>query len=191
MEAEQEVYINKNNNMKKKLIIGIIITLVLGGGFYFAYSQGYLSSIFPYIAKDDYQYQSEELKQISEEAGINLEKGIVEQPKQEVIPIYEKQKEEELTNRNTPTYKGKLVINEVNNKEWTVRVGIATEADKKYGIWKQEGLTPIVFMQELKPSGYEEWEYKSEGKQELKGNFYIGTIGGDNRILDTLYTIQK
>lgn len=191
MEEGQEVYINKNNNMKKKLIIGIIITLILGGGFYFAYSQGYLSSIFPYMAKDDYQYQSEELKQISEEAGINLEKGIVAQPKQEVVPVYEKQKEEELTNRNTPTYKGKLIINETNNKEWLVRVSIAAEADKKYGIWKQEGLTPIVFMEELKVSGYEEWEYKSTGIQELKGNFYIGVIGANNTIMDTLYTIQK
>ncbi len=191
-EQEQEQYINnKNNNMKKKLIIGIIIILVLGGGLYLGYSQGYFNSIIPNIAKDNYQYKSEELKKMSEEAGINLEKGMVEQPKQEIPLVYEKQKEEELINRNSPIYKGKLTINEANNKEWLVRVGIPTEKDKKYGIWKQEGRTPIVFMEELKSSGYEEWEYKSEGKQELKGGFYIGVIGDNNTIIDTLYTIQK
>ena len=179
--------------MKKSVIIviSIIIVIVIGGIGYLVYSQGYLEKIFPGLKRDNYEYKSEELRIMSEEAGINLEKAMVEQPKQEIPLIYEKQKEEELINRNSLIYKGKLTINEANNKEWTVKVGIPTEADKKYGIWKQEGRTPIVFMEELKSSGYEEWTYKSEGKQELKGGFYIGVIGDNNTIIDTFYTIQK
>jgi hypothetical protein len=171
----------------KKVIIVLVVTLVIGCVLYWVYRQGYL----PGIKGDTYEYKSKELKTISEEAGINLEKAMVEQPKQEETFVYEKQKEESLTNRNNLIYRGKLIINESNNKEWLVKVGIAKEEDKKYGIWKQEGLTNIVFVEELKSSGYEEWEYKSEGKQELKGKYYIGVIGEGNALFDTFYTIQK
>ena len=192
---EREQYINnKTNNMKKKLIIGIIIIiiLVLVGGVivYSGIGREYISKLTP-EKKDNYQYKSEELKKMSEEAGINLEKGMVEQPEQEETLIYEKQKEETLISRNTPIYIGKLIINEANNKEWTVRVGIPTEVDKKYGIWKQEKITNPSFIGELTSSSYGAWEYKSEGNQELKGGFYIGTIGVGNIITDTFYTIQK
>lgn len=176
--------------MKKKLIIGIII-LIIVGIVYLVYRQGYLERIFPGLEGDNYEYKSEELRIMSEEAGINLEKGMVEQPKQEETLIYEKQKEETLIYRDTPIYTGKLITNESNNKEWLVKVEIPTETDKKYGIWKQEGRTEPIFISELKSSGYGEWEYKSEGSQELKERLYIGTIGAGNIIIDTLYTIQK
>jgi hypothetical protein len=171
--------------MKKSAIIVISIIIVIGGIIYGLWRGGHLEQIIPGVGVDTYEYKSEELKKMSEEAGINLEKGMVEEQKD-----YSNQKEERIRNERDIIYSGKIIENIDNSKEWIIRVMIPKgEEEKKYGIW--ESIGENVFISELSSRSYEEWEYVSKGDRELKGKYIIGEIGEGNTVQDIQYTIER
>ncbi len=174
----------------KKVTIIIIITLLLSGGIgYWVYRQGYISKNIWGKKDDKYEYKDQELKKISEEAGINLEKAMVNLDEEK---IYTNQSIDKIRNKDNIIYEGKIIKNKDNNKEWTLRVIIPNEKEKKYAIWKEgEIKTSPTLIGELKEIGYEEWEYKSDNKEELKGIFIIGNIGENNTIQKVQYMIEK
>ena len=112
--------------MKKSAIIVISIIIVIGGIIYGLWRGGHLEQIIPGVGVDTYEYKSEELKKMSEEAGINLEKGMVEEQKD-----YINQKEERIRNERDIIYSGKIIENIDNSKEWIIRVMIPKGEEEK------------------------------------------------------------
>ena len=173
--------------MKKVLIIVISIVILIGGIVYWLIRNGRLEGIVPGSGRDRYEYKSEELKKMSEEAGINLEKGMVEEKKE-----YTNEIEEIISNKIDIVYRGKIIQNADNNKEWVVRVSIpeVEGVESKYGIWEGKGgAGKDIFISELNRGMNGEWEYRSKGDRELKGKYIIGVIGEGNTVEDIQYII--
>lgn len=141
----------------------------------------------------EYEYSSEEIKKLSEEANINLEIGNVEV--EEKI-YFGKEEKEYITSTLDPLYRGEIIKNTENTQEWIIKVIIPMEVEGEYRLWKLniDSNTPEQSYKEigkLENTAYEEYELKITD-QELKGNYIIAKLNKDNNLPDNIiYTIDK
>ena len=140
----------------------------------------------------EYQYQSEELQTLSEEANLNLEIGLVDQEEPE---YFDNEEKIFIVSQEDAIQNGEIIWNRDNESEWLAQVGISmSEEEQEYAIWKEDigSLeTPYQELGRLTNIAYERWEYRSEGAESLQGVFVIGTVGAEGLPGEILYRFEQ
>lgn len=144
----------------------------------------------------EYDYSNAEIKKLSEEVNVNLEIGNIDLNN---IVYFEKEEKEYISSILDPIYRGEIIKNLDNNKEWIIKVMIPFEAEADYRLWKLiENIDAapmyksIGIFEDIKEDiRYEEFELKVVD-QELKGNYIIAKINKDNNLPgEAIYSIKK